>query len=269
MALQGGMHDANDFIALFEPGGNLHTTLAVLLEPDTEGANAAQGEISVVVPWGAAELHNRIFDGAIGFLILCTNDTHHEVRMATDIFCGSVNRNITAIFEGGKQSGPVSIVDENLETTCMGTFGNGGDVHDLEAEARRAFDEDEGGIVSDDGGEIVGGDTGGEVGGLDTEALEKTVAEGSGGFVDGVCDQDVVAGLDESENGGVNGCNAGAGEAGIIRALECGEGLLEGKGGRVSVATVPHASVRPVRGGVAERGDVWEDDGGVVVDRGG
>lgn len=32
------------------------------------------------------------------------------------------------------------------------------------------------------------------------------------------------------------------------------------------MATVPHASERPVGGGKLESSDVWKDDGGVVID---
>src|SRR5262245_66103025 len=131
-ALERGMEHASDFRTLGKPGCNFQSRLVMLREPHAHGAQSPQAEIHVIRAdaeaeqvYGLAQACPRRVIGGYG--------AEHDVRMAADIFCAGLDRQIDSFFEGLEIEGSrPGIVHQDDRARAMSSSRDRRDVLDLE-----------------------------------------------------------------------------------------------------------------------------------------
>ena len=141
--------------------------------------------------------------------------------------------------------GPGVVGDDHGSGRVRG-FSDRRQVLDLEGDRARALAEHDPGLGPDQLSDAMA-DQGVVVGGLDAEAAQRVVGEASGRGVDGIDDEQVVAGLEQGQEGRGDGGLAGADHEGVEAAFQPGQRILEGMAGGRAVAAVIDAAMWPCR----------------------
>ena len=231
------MQHPADFGAALQPAGEDQPVLVVLAQPHPERAQPAEREIDIVRPAIGAEIGGGLAN--FGPQRLAGGDrADHHVGMADDVFGRRLHRDIDAVLERLEQhAGGPGIVHDHHRAGRVGGGGDRRDIGHLEGERARRFDIDDAGPVADQPGHTAA-DRGIEIGRLDPETPQEAVAEAPRRAVDIVRHQDVIAGLDEGEDGGVDRRQAGAEADRPLAALDRRHRLLQRRMGRSSVPPI-------------------------------
>ena len=158
--------------------------------------------------------------------------------MARDVFGGRMDRDVDSQREGLEvERRSPSRIHDRQGAGRMGSRGDGRHILDLEGQGAGRLHEDRTCLWTDQPGDACPDARIVELG-IDAESTQHAVAEGPRRIVGVVCYEEMVAGLQDGEEGAGNRRQARRGKAGAEAALHCRDGLLQRERARRAVDTV-------------------------------
>jgi len=257
------VQDAFDFRAGGEPPGDGLRGSFNGREADGEGLESAEGEAAVVGRGGATDELLGFAQTAIERFVADGNGAKKDVAMTADVLGEGLHGGVDAVREGvEKDAGRPGVVEDNEDITGMGGGDDGGEVLNFHGDGAGAFAPDEASVFFD-----VGRDSGADGGvvkiGRDAEAGEEMRGEFAVGVVNTGRNENVIAGLEESEVDEGDGGLASGREDRAVAGLELADtrGEFEDGGSAVKAVGVADAPLVP---GVGDDGGGRKKSGGAA-----
>ena len=216
-----------------------------------KGLNATRSQVGIERRGDRAHVALEIQQLLIHLGVIGNYGATEDIGMPTQVLRGGVQNVVRAECEGVLQvRRGEGIIHQHLRIAL--DLSHRRNIGDIQRRVGRGFQPDELGIVLHRGGDGI------HIAGINDghlhAPLREIIKQAVGTAVGVIAQNDVVAGAHQDAHHRIGGCHAGGKDAGVIRALQCSQGLLEGAHRRVGHTPVFKAAAQLREAILGERG---------------